>query len=233
MLSPALGCDEQPSSAPATALTAPVFGTATLTGHVRYLGTPPELKAIDTSKCHPGATPVLEETIVVGSNKGLRDVIVYIKDAPASNGSNQATLELDQSNCVFSPHVLAIQVDQKLTVKNSDPTFHNSHWVTERNGDKNVGLTQSKSETVSFSQNEFIRVRCDVHAWMEAWIGVMNSPFFATTAKDGSFTIEKLPPGNYTIATWHPILGEREEAVVVMDTDTPQVVIEYAPPAAR
>lgn len=226
-----LGCDN-PSPPPASDLPAPAFGAATISGAVRYLGTPPELRIIDTAKCHEGAKPVLEESIVVGANQGLKDVIVYVRNAPASDGSAQPTLELDQVGCVYTPHVLPIQVNQKLTIKNSDQTFHNSHWVTEKNGNKNIGLPQpGSSETVAFSQEEFLRVRCDVHPWMEAWIGVMNHPFFATTAADGSFTIGKLPAGDYTLATWHPILGEREATVSVDDAGHATVTIDYAPPA--
>lgn len=226
------GCGDSAPPAPASNLPAPTFGSATVTGHVRFLGTPPELKVIDTSKCHPGATPVLEETIVVGANQGLKDVIVYIKDAPASDGSNQPMLDLDQVNCMYTPHVLPIQVSQKLQIKNSDPTFHNSHWVTEKNGDKNIGITQSGAPAiVSFAAQEFIRMRCDVHPWMESWIGVLEHPFFATTARDGAFKIEKLPPGSYTLATWHPILGEREQAIVVSETGAADLTIDYAPPA--
>ncbi len=231
MLVAAAGCDK---STPATAssLPAPTFGSSRITGQVRFLGTPPELKIIDTSKCHPGAKPALEESIVVGANQGLKDVIVYIKNAPASDGRGQPTLALDQQDCVFSPHVLAIQVNQTLQIHNSDPTFHNSHWVSEFNGDKNIGLAQAGlSENATFAHPEFIRIRCDVHAWMESWVGVFDHPFFATTARDGTFTIDKLPPGNYTVNTWHPILGEREQAVSVSDTGAATVTIEYAPPA--
>ncbi len=225
------GCDDKAPPAPAVTGPAPTFGNAAITGQIRFLGTPPQLKVIDTSKCHPGAKPVLEESIVVGANQGLKDVIVYIKNSPASDGSNQPTLELDQVDCVYTPHVLAIQVNQKLRIKNSDPTFHNSHWVSEKNGHKNIGLPQpGMSEVVSFTQDEFIRVRCDVHSWMESWVGVMSHPFFATTAKDGTFTIAKLPAGNYTLATWHPILGEREQPITVTDTGAATVTIDYAPP---
>jgi hypothetical protein len=226
------GCGDKTPPAPASNLPAPTFGTASISGHIRFLGTPPELKVIDTSKCHAGAKPVLEETIVVGANQGLKDVIVYIKDAPASDGSNQPMLELDQVDCVYTPHVLPIQVSQKMKIKNSDPTFHNSHWVTEKNGDANIGIVAgAPSQVVNFTQPEFLRIRCDVHPWMESWVGVMNHPFFATTARDGSFIIEKLPPGTYTLATWHPLLGEREQAIVVTDTGASPVTIDYAPPA--
>lgn len=226
------GCDEKASTTPATNLPAPTFGSATVTGQVRFLGTPPELKIIDTSKCHEGAKPVLDETIVVGANQGLKDVVVYIKNAPASDGSEQPMLELDQENCIFTPRVLPIQVNQKLKVKNSDPVFHNSRWDAEKNSDVNINLTPGQApETTAFTHAEFLRVRCDVHSWMVSWIAVMENPFFATTARDGTFTIAKLPPGEYTVATWHPILGEREQAITVSESGTTPLMIDYAPPA--
>lgn len=224
------GCDDK-SLPPTSSLPAPTFGNASISGQVRFLGTPPELKIIDTSKCHPDAKPVLEESIVVGANQGLKDVIVYVVDAPASDGSAQPMLKLDQLNCVYSPHVLPIQVNQKLELVNSDPTFHNTHWVSERNGDSNIGIKAGGApNVVSFSAPEFVRVRCDVHPWMEAWVGVLNHPFFTSTSRDGTFKIDKVPPGEHKLRAWHPLLGEREATIAVSDAATAEVTIDFAPP---
>jgi hypothetical protein len=223
-------CDEAPPALPST-LPAPTFGTSVIRGTIRFLGTPPERRMIDTSSCHAGARAYQEETLVVGPDQGLRDVIVYLKDVPASDGSARPAAQLDQVDCAYTPHVLALQVNQKLMIKTSDPVFHNVHWVSRCNGDVNLNMPpNAPAEVVRFAQPEFFRVRCDVHTWMESFIGVMPSPFFAVTKADGSFEIPRVPAGRYTLATWHPLLGEQTQPIDVAPDGTLTIVLDYAPP---
>ncbi|HQY89760.1 MAG TPA: carboxypeptidase regulatory-like domain-containing protein [Tepidisphaeraceae bacterium] len=208
------GCDQsQPTT---TNLPAPTFGESTITGHVRFLGKPRPFKLIDNKTCHASATPIPDETLVVSGDQSLMGAIVYLKDAPSSDGSKQPTIELDQKNCRYFPHVVALQVGQNLRIKNSDPVYHNSHYVSQRNSSLNIGLANAGDfKDLTFKASEFFNIRCDVHPWMGADIGIISNPFFSVTDENGNYSIERVIPGRYTIVAHHALLGEIEQLVEI------------------
>lgn len=222
------GCEEP--SRPASELPEPTFGQASISGVVKFVGVAPERRMIDIGEaCVGGPNFVQEETVVVAGDGGLRDVIVFLKDAPASFGKSQPRAKLDQVGCQYLPHVLAIQQGQPLAIATSDTVFHNVHWVSGTNPGKNLGFpANSASQVVTFDRPEFVRMRCDVHPWMEAHVGVMPNPFFAVSATDGRFTIERVPAGTYTLVVWHAMLGERSKPVTVGPDGTVTADFEFA-----
>ena len=225
------GCD---GAAPAAdrKLPEPAFGKGTLVGSVTLVGTPPVMQMLDSGKCHTGAAVVMDETVVTGAKGGLANAIVYLLDAPASSGANQTELVLDQVGCKYVPRVTAIQTRQPLKITTSDTVFHNVHWVSQSNGNINFGLEQpGQSRVFAFEAPEFFRVRCDVHPWMNSWVGVIDHPFFAVTDKDGRFSISRMPAGTYRVGVWHEFYGTREAVVTVSDSAPAAVRFEYAPPA--
>ena len=126
-----------------------------------------------------------------------------------------------------------MQVGQPLVVKNSDPMRHNVHWKAERNPDANVAFeTGGRSETVDFARPEPrpVRVKCDVHPWMTAYLGVFAHPFFATTDPDGRYAIDRVPAGEYELVAWHELYGERREPIVVADAGDVAADFAYARP---
>jgi hypothetical protein len=129
---------------------------------------------------------------------------------------------LDQKNCRYEPHILGVQTDQTIVIRNSDPFLHNIHPVPENNRGFNVGQpTQGMETERTFSSPEImIPVGCDVHGWMSAYIGVLDHPYFAVTGSDGSFQIPNLPPGEYTIEAWHETFGVKEMKVTVDEGGT-------------
>jgi hypothetical protein len=134
-------------------------------------------------------------------------------------------------DCRYVPHVLGVQADQPLVVRSSDPTLHNVHYNPKRNAPANFGMTKAGQEkTVTFKAHEFIQVRCDVHPWMSAFIGVFENPFFAVTDENGQFQIEHLPDGQYTLATWHERYGRLEREIEVVDGAVVEAGFEYRPP---
>jgi plastocyanin len=184
-----------------------------LTGKVTLGGTPPPEKEITPLKedatCGKlqSGTP-MTKFFVVGPNKELADVVVVVKGLEGkSTGASAASAVLDQHGCQYVPSILAVQTGQKITVKNSDPVMHNVHSVptVAGNPEENKGQMQGSADLV-FSMpkaENFVKFKCDVHPWMFAWVTVVDSPYFAVTGNDGSFTIKDVPPGKYKVVAMH------------------------------
>lgn len=186
---------------------------ADITGTVTLNGTPPPERAITPLKDDPTCGKFYTEMptthfFVVGPNKELADVIVMLKGVTGkSTGSSAPPAVIDQKGCLYGPQILAIQTNQKLLVKNSDPVLHNVHVTPVASGNKEENQAQMPGGpdlTFTFPAAEnFLRVKCDVHPWMFAWITVVDSPYFAVTGKDGTFKISNVPPGKYTLTALH------------------------------
>jgi plastocyanin len=201
---------------------------------VKFVGTAPKRAEIANKPCHDGAGPLLDETVVVNEKSGmLANVFVYLADAPPSDGSQREPAVLDQVDCRYVPHVVGVQVGQALRVRSSDPkTLHNTHYVPSANKPANFGLTDAGAERkVTFEKPEFIRVKCDVHPWMTAYVGVFDSPFHAASGEDdGAFEIARVPPGKYKLVAWHEQLGQVEQPVEVTGDEPVEVTVTYKGP---
>ena len=150
----------------------------------------------------------------------VRNVIVYVSEGlPSTEYATPTTaVLLDQVGCMYVPHVLTCMVNQPVTIRNSDPTAHNVHAVPRINPVFNFGQTKKNmTKDVKLPRPEIFKVKCDVHPWMIAWIGVFDHPFHAVSDKSGKFKITGLPPGKYTITAWHEIYGSFSKKVVVSD----------------
>ena len=126
---------------------------------------------------------------------------------------------IDQRGCVYYPRVLGVRVGQTLEIRNSDNLLHNVHSVTEHENQFNFGQARAGVVNTFKMKNEEIMMRlgCDVHRWMESYIGVLNHPFYSVSGTDGSFTIKGLPAGTYTIEAWHEKYGAQTANVTVTD----------------
>jgi hypothetical protein len=213
-------CDRAaPESARAAA-----SGEGVIHGRVTYTG-PADMKII------PGSPQVPDETIVTGPHSGLKNVIVFLKDAPKATFTLQTPAVLDQVKCVYTPHVIAVQTSQTLTLKSSDATLHNVHLKAVSNPDVNYGFPAPGTKDVKFSSAEApFPVKCDVHPWMSAWIGVFDHPWFVVTSDDGSFTIPHVPPGNYTLVAWQEVLPQQEQQITVTATGSTEANFSFRAP---
>lgn len=226
-----VGCAGEDASETLT-LPPAVRGEGTIAGTISLSGTPPKMQQLDASICHV-EEPIGEETVIVGTDGGLKNVVVYLKGVPASDGSGEPPALLDQVNCQYVPHVVAVQVNQPLCIRSSDATLHNVHYSPDHNASQNFGMTAAGQEkTVSFGRPEFVRVKCDVHPWMSGYVAVLESPFFAVTGDDGSYRIKDIPPGTYTLVAWHELFGEREQKITVEDRKPVQVDLTFSAPGA-
>lgn len=221
------GCDRTSPKQSVPQTTGPVrAGTGIIRGVVSLSGMPPEMAMIPNQPCHAGAPPLREESVVVDSEGHLQNVIIYLENPPAAAPpADLAPVSLDQINCQFVPHVVALRTGQTLHVSTSDPTLHNVHGLCTVNDAFNFALVAAgQSKDLTFSQPERFPVRCDVHPWMKAFVQVFDHPYFAVTTKDGTFEIRNIPPGSYTLVTWQERYGEMRLPVTITDghaTDAP------------
>jgi hypothetical protein len=190
-------------------------------------GTPaPEVTIAFDPLCaalHP--MPVVTRHYVVHTNGGLGNVFVYIKEgAPsASDFPAPAPALLDNTNCLFQPYVLGVQVNQPIVVRNSDSFLHNAHATGRLNPEFNFALpSRSSTTTKSFGTPElFLRIKCDVHPWMFAYVCVVTHPWFDVTDATGHFQFPyPLPAGTYTISAVHLKAGEVTQTLVIKAGET-------------
>lgn len=211
-----------------------------ISGTVSLKGTPPERKALDrTSDPVCAKTPKLAEDLVVEKGK-LKDVLVRIKVgtaglAPASAPETPAVIT--QSECMYSPRVVGVVAGQKLEIRNGDPTFHNVRGTLGSQILWNLAHLAGGAPHVRSDlgkPGEVVSLHCDVHPWMAAWAVVSDNPYFAVTGADGTFKIDGLPPGTYTVEAWHPTLGLQSTKVKVKKGKTAKAAFTFAaPPAAK
>ncbi len=211
----------------AVALALATANAGDITGTVTLKGTPPKEKDITPLKEDPNCGKLHSEMptthfYVVGPNGALADVVVSVQGISGkSTGASAPPVTLDQKGCEYSPQIFAVQTDQKIMVKNSDPVLHNVHDTPTASGNKEQNMAQMPgSQELSFSfakPEEFLRFKCDVHPWMFAWVSVFDHPYFAVSGKDGTFKISNVPPGKYTIKAAHRKAGTTTQEVEVKE----------------
>jgi plastocyanin len=199
-----------------------VVAAGDVTGKVSFSGNAPKPARImmnaDPVCVKQHKTPVVGEEVVVNSNGTLKNVLIYVKEGLGSRKFDPpaAKLEFEQKGCQYTPHVLGIQVGQDLEIVNGDPTLHNVHSLSKENAQFNVAQPkQGMKLTKKFDKPEVFKVKCEVHTWMAAYIGVFSHPYFSVTSDDGSFKLKNLPAGDYTIEAWHEKYGTQTMKVKV------------------
>lgn len=206
-----------------------------VTGKVAFDGAAPKATRLRMDadpfcqKAHK--TQVTGEEVVVNSNGTLKNVLVYVKDGPIKKkyDAPKNKVVFDQNGCVYKPHVLGVQTGQEVEILNSDATLHNVNSLSTQNAKFNVA--QPKKGMVlkkTFDKSEVFKVKCEVHTWMGAYIGVFNHPFFTVTGDDGSFSLPKLPAGEYTIEAWHEKYGAQTMKVSVGAADKKTVDFKFS-----
>jgi len=171
------------------------------------------------------------ESVVVGADGALQNVFVYVKDGLGTLRFPipSAAVVIDQKGCRYVPHVLGVQAGQRVEILNSDPTLHNIHAVPMANREFNTGQPiPGMRHAHQFTAREvMVPFKCDVHPWMNAYVGVLDHPFFGVTGADGSFELKGLPPGTYTIEAWHETLGAQTQMVTIGAKETGTVAFSF------
>jgi len=217
----------------------PALGTATITGTVKFDGKPPQMRPIDMAgadaKCAElhGGERLKPETVLINDNGTLRNVFVWVKTGiegwkfPPPEGN----AVLDQKGCTYHPHVQGMRQGQSLMVKTSDPTAHNVHGYAKVNRPFNRSQPAGAADVlVEMKRDEAgppMKVKCDIHPWMNAFVAVVAHPYYAVTGPDGSFKLANLPPGTYTIEAWHEQYEAMEQMVTIGANETKKLEFTY------
>ena len=192
------------------------FHPPQISGKVTMQGDPPAAPEIKVLATNPQCAalhkdPVFDDSVIVGDKGEFADVVVTLKAAEGQKLEGPQKTEpavIDQKGCMYSPHVLAVQVGQPLIVRNSDPFLHNVHSLAIDNEKANFNFAQigaGEKKLDPFTVVEIFQVHCDVHPWMKSVVWVSDNPFFAKTGEDGTYKIDTngLKDGTYTIVAWH------------------------------
>ena len=209
--------------------------TGTLTGTVTFQGAVPPMANLPIggepvcAAQHQGPVPAGDALVHDGR---VENVFVYVKEGLAGRvfAVPKEPITIDQKGCIYHPHVAGAQVGQSITFVNSDPLLHNVHGTPAQSSPWNFGMgVQGSRRSITIAKPEvMVDVRCDVHPWMRAYIGVVDHPYFAVTGPDGGFTFADVPPGDYTLATWHERFGTRETRVILGPHEKKDVDFTYA-----
>ena len=194
----------------------------TIKGRVRLTGKPPG-NAVIRMRLDPMCTRinagkrVLQESAVTSADGGLANVFVRVQGSFAETPVPAQPVDIDQRGCIYTPRVVGARVGQTLQVRNSDSLLHNVHSLSAKGNGFNVGQPLA-GMTYKFQLKDeeiMLRLSCDVHRWMTAYIGVVSHPYFAVSGNEGMFEIANVPVGNYTIQAWHELYGDLKQQVRV------------------
>ncbi len=181
--------------------------------------------------------PALSEVVVVDDDGALHNVFVYVKTGLEGKKFDVPTepVVLDQNGCMYKPHVFGVRAGQPIKILNSDGTLHNIHPKPKVNTEFNQAMPKFRKQmTKTFDKAEImIPVKCDVHPWMQAYIGVMDHPFFNVTGDGGTFALKDLPAGTYTIEVWHERLGSQTQEVAVKDGESAAIDFTFQIPKKK
>ena len=203
-----------------------------LKGTVQIKGTVPKPKKIKMNDaerhCSAKVKGEVDGEDIVANPKGfVKWAFVYVKAGLEGKKFDvpKTPVLIQQQTCTYVPHVAGIMVGQDFMIKSGDPVLHIPH-VNPKNS-KEWGFSQAKPGDERVKQfpapEVMVRLICDVHQWMEAWIGVLEHPFHAVTDAAGKFEIKGLPPGKYTIEVWHELYAPVSEEIEI-GSSTPKTL---------
>jgi plastocyanin len=199
---------------------------AGIAGTIKLDGTPPHQKPIDMSKEPSCAAihkdhPVTTEGVMAGPDGGLANVVVYISEGWSGGDTPAAEpVTITQKGCQYLPHVVAINPGEHMKVVTSDQTSHNIHPMPQPAGpnhewNKSQPPGAPPIDTTWAAPEVAIHVKCNIHPWMSGYIAVVKGPYGVSDDK-GSFKIENVPPGNYTLTAWQETYGTQTQKITVV-----------------
>jgi plastocyanin len=224
------------------ALPGAASAASTINGTITFNGKVPALKPLamdaDPACAKMHSKPAANEMLVLGTGNTMGNILVWVsKGLPAGKTwpapKNPAVL--DQKGCQYVPHVQGLMVGQAYRILNSDGILHNVHALPKINRGFNRPMPATvKEANATFDKPEAVfQIKCDVHPWMSAYVGVFTHPFFSVTGTNGKFTLGNLEPGTYELTAWHERLGTQTATVTVGANETKTQDFTFKAPAAK
>lgn len=210
-------------------------GSSHIMGTVNFEGSAPERQELDVNRecTNIRESAPLSQDVVVNDNGTLRWVFVYVKEGLGDQSfpAPSQSVTLDQEGCMYAPHMFGVQAGQPINIRNSDPFQHNIHALPEVNRPFNFSQpVEGMEQERTFQEPEvMVRIKCDVHGWMEAWAGVVGHPFHSSTGNSGNYSLANLPAGDYVIEAWHEEYGTQTQEVTVAEGDTTSLDFTFSP----
>jgi Carboxypeptidase regulatory-like domain len=211
-----------------------VSNGGTISGIVKLSAPAPQVARIKTTKNRDYCGNSIENPLyVVAKDGGVANVEVFIKKIAQGKANPKGTITLTNEHCMFHPRVQGASVGEEVKNASADPILHNAH--------PQIAATNATLYNIALPYNgfsvtkplpttaELIRVKCDVHEWMRAWIWVFDHPYYATTDAEGHFSITDVPAGTYTVVAWHEVMGQKEVPVTVAPGKAVTVNFAFAP----
>lgn len=202
----------------------------TISGTVRFVGTVPPARSIhvtdDAEICGQSREV---QTVKVGSGGGLADAVISLMDVTRGVALKQPPTPpaLDQRGCRFLPHVILAPVGAPVNILNNDPLTHNVRTAAFDNRPVNRAQPKELRQiAIEFRAPEKVKVKCDIHDWMSAWVVVIDHPYHAVSDEAGRFVIENVPAGTYELEIWHETLGASMRSVTVVQGEATNLTVD-------
>lgn len=223
---------DPPSS---SALSATISGTITFGAEARREPSVLNMESDPVCDVKNKEKPKTEQAFLLDESKGLANVLIQVKSGLPEREFAAAEPEIvfAQAGCLYDPHVVIIRVGQTVKILNPDGTLHNVHVFGKVNAEFNQAMPKFQTEIERvFDQveEEPFAIKCDVHPWMNAFGVVLDHPYAAVTAADGSYSIPNLPAGTYQVEVWHELLGSQIHEVTVTEGGTSTFDLALLPP---
>ena len=168
------------------------------------------------------------DDLVVSPRREIANVVVSIENPPpgAAWPADSVKTTIDQRGCAFVPRVVVVRAGGTVDFLNNDRLLHNIHATPKLNVSFNRTQPKDRTIPITFQKPEIVRIDCDLHSWMRAWVVVAGHPYYRVTQGDGAFAFDNLPPGRYRLQIWHERLGTVMREVTVPDTGNAALSVE-------
>lgn len=206
-------------------------GAGTIRGTVRFTGPVVEMRKVSvTADQYVCGKEKDSDELLLSPERGIRNVVVSLPALPATGTAERlpATVQIDQQQCAFAPRVVVVPVGGTVEFLNNDRLLHNLHSFGVENRTFNRAQPKGRTIPIEFNKKEIVRIDCDLHPWMRAWVVVADNPFYSVTNHLGEFLINRVPPGQHVLQFWQELLGTTTKNVSVADQGITTVVVEMS-----